>query len=427
MESRINIVEISNALKKLIEKKILSEDHSSIIVYNLNMIYDKIQHIKKIFPKDTLHAVAVKANPLVKILNRIKEHNIGLETASLPELYMAKKIGYEHANIVFDSPSKTYEELNFALKLGVYINADSFEELNRIDSLIKKNNSKSKIGLRINPQIGTGKIKNTSVAGKISKFGIPINEHREEIIQKYLNFNWLNGIHVHIGSQGISIEQLIKGLEIVYQLALEIDDKLFKLNRKLDFFDIGGGFPVSYHKNIKPLAIEEYTNSIKSTFPKLFSNNFKIITEFGRFIYANSAFAISRVEYVKIEKDYKILSIHLGADFLLRKAYNPNDWHHEISILDKNGNLKTGTDSTKYIVAGPLCFAGDIIAKNINLPVVNEGDYLIIHDIGAYTLSMWSRYNSRQIPLILGYEDDNYNFEIIKTRETLDNLYDFWT
>jgi len=208
---------------------------------------------------------------------------------------------------------------------------------------------------------------------------------------------------------------------------MEIDSKLRQLGRKLEYFDIGGGFPVSYNKAEQPLLIKDYVAAIKQEFPKLFSNSFKVITEFGRFIHANAAFAISKVEYVKVEKDYKILSIHLGADFLLRKAYNPTDWHHEISILDKDGNLKTGVDSTTYSIAGPLCFAGDFVAKNISLPKVEEGDYVIIHDVGAYTLSMWSRYNSRQIPLVLGYEDNTYNFETIRAKETLNDLYRFWS
>lgn len=427
MESNLAIKEISSVLKKLKANDVLNNDNPAVVVYSLQMIYDRIEHIKHIFPPNTLHAIAVKANPLIHILKKLKKFDVGLEAASLPELYMAQQMGYAHTNMVYDSPSKTAEELSYALKLGVYINADSFNELNRIDALVHNTESPSKIGIRINPQIGTGSIKSTSVAGKISKFGIPLKDNREKIIESYLKYNWLNGIHVHIGSQGISINQLVAGLKIVYDLAMEIDSKLRQLGRKLEYFDIGGGFPVSYTKAEQPLLIKNYVAAIKQEFPKLFSNSFKVITEFGRFIHANAAFAISKVEYVKVEKDYKILSIHLGADFLLRKAYNPTDWHHEISILDKDGNLKTGVDSTTYSIAGPLCFAGDFVAKNISLPKVEEGDYVIIHDVGAYTLSMWSRYNSRQIPLVLGYENSTYNFETIRAKETLNDLYRFWS
>jgi diaminopimelate decarboxylase len=115
----------------------------------------------------------------------------------------------------------------------------------------------------------------------------------------------------------------------------------------------------------------------------------------------------------------------LGADFLLRKAYNPTNWHHDISVIDKQGRLKMGTDKKPYMVAGPLCFGGDIIEESIQLPVIEAGDYLVIHDVGAYTLSMWSRYNSRQMPEVLGVSKKEIS--VLKKRETLFDILKFWT
>ncbi len=173
--------------------------------------------------------------------------------------------------------------------------------------------------------------------------------------------------------------------------------------------------------------MEQYLAMLQTSCPELFNGQFRLITEFGRYIYANAGWAASKVEYVKREPAYNIIITHIGADLLLRKCYNPQDWHHHITVVDKNGTLKTGTDTNKYIVAGPLCFAGDIIARDLELPVVEEGDYILIHDTGAYTLSMWSRYNSRQIPKVIGYTGEIHDFEIIKERETKEDLFDFWS
>jgi len=173
--------------------------------------------------------------------------------------------------------------------------------------------------------------------------------------------------------------------------------------------------------------MEQYVTMLKTSCHELFSGQFRLITEFGRYIYANSGWVASRVEYVKREPGYNIIMTHVGADLLLRKCYNPDDWHHHISVVDKNGNLKTGTDSNNYVVAGPLCFAGDVIASDLELPVTEEGDFLLIHDTGAYTLSMWSRYNSRQMPKVVGYYTENKGFEILKERESKEDLLDFWS
>jgi len=427
MKTKLEVTEISKITKEILREGKLEGDSTSVICYDLDIIHQKINYLINIFPPHTLHAIAFKANPLVNILSRFKNLGVGVEVASLPELYIAHKIGYEPNNIVFDSPSKTIEELKFALDLEVCINADSFSELNRLNSLLAKSPSQSNIGLRINPQVGLGKIKSTSVADKISKFGVPIETNRKKIIDAYCKYKWLNGIHLHIGSQGISNNQLATGLEKVYELIEEIDFNLSKLGRKIEFIDIGGGFPVSYHKTVEGLDIKDYVAELNVKIPKLFSNGKRIITEFGRYLYANSAFALSKVEYVKEEEEYKILSIHLGADFLLRKAYNPSDWHHEITVLNSEGNVKKGIDTKKYIVAGPLCFAGDVIAVDIALPLVEEGDYIVIHDVGAYTLSMWSRYNSRQIPEVIGIDRTENKIITIKKKETLDDLYNFWS
>ncbi|HEX7680890.1 MAG TPA: diaminopimelate decarboxylase, partial [Thermoanaerobaculia bacterium] len=80
-----------------------------------------------------------------------------------------------------------------------------------------------------------------------------------------------------------------------------------------------------------------------------------------------------------------------------------------------------------YVIAGPLCFAGDIVARNVLLPRIEEGDFIIIRDTGAYTLSMWSRYNSRQMPKVVGYRDDGALMTILKQRETVHDIIAFWS
>ena len=117
--------------------------------------------------------------------------------------------------------------------------------------------------------------------------------------------------------------------------------------------------------------------------------------------------------------------IHVGADQLLRRCYQPEFWHHDISVTDRYGRLKPAGD-IEYTIAGPLCFGADIIARDIPLAQIEEGDYLMIHETGGYTLSMWSRYTSRQIPKVLGYRHGGREFETLKSRETIDELYQFW-
>jgi diaminopimelate decarboxylase len=75
-------------------------------------------------------------------------------------------------------------------------------------------------------------------------------------------------------------------------------------------------------------------------------------------------------------------------------------------------------------VAGPLCFSGDFPARSCQLPELEPGDFILIRDAGAYTYGMWSRYNSRQMPKILGAEGTR--LRILKERETPEQAVTCW-
>ena len=407
-------------------KKLFNKKDTAAVFYDLSFLEKRINELRKSFPKNSLHAVAIKTNPLLSILRYIKKLNVGVEAASLPEVHLALKAGFPVHKIVFDSPTKTEEEILFALKKSININADSLEELRLIKQLLRNIHTKSKIGIRINPQVGIGKISETSVAGEYSKFGVPIKEYRKELQRLFLENNWLRGVHLHIGSQGISLKMLLKGVKIAYDFTIDTNKLLLQNSKKeIKHFDIGGGLPVSYYPRKKGISINEYCSGLKKNCPGLFTDDFKIITEFGRYIYANSTWALSRVEYVKKNRNIKTAVIHLGADMFLRKAYMPDKWHHEIFVLNKDGKIKQGRKE-KYVIAGPLCFAADILAKAILLPVIEPGDFIVIRDVGAYTMSMWSRYNSRQMPKVIGYRKSGKELHILKKRESINKIIDFW-
>lgn len=428
MASDITDSAISHVFQRaLAQPGLIGSADTSVVFTDLSRMQRRLNDVAEAFPTGTLHAVAVKANPLPSILKHIVEWGAGLEAASLPELHLALNTGCEPERIVFDSPAKTFDELRFALSVGVNINADSLDEIDRIASLRAELSEETKcrhgvIGLRINPQVGVGSIATTSVAGEYSKFGVPIRECRDDIIRCYQEYDWLTGIHLHIGSQGCDLALLLQGVETVYNLAFEIDDRLRMAGTggHITQFDIGGGLPVSYHRQSDPIPVDEYAGNLKLRCPELFTERFRLVTEFGRYLHAGSAWAVSRVEYVKECAGIRTAITHLGADMFLRKCYCPDDWHHEISVLDTEGSFKTDPETAFYTIAGPLCFSGDIIARAVMLPVIGPGDVVVIHDVGAYTLGMWSCYNSRQMPKVIGYESEGATFEVVKPRETID-------
>jgi len=423
MTNRLSATQMSAVLSTALEQGEVSDEDSAVVFYDLSLFERRIEELKAAFPEDTVHAIAAKANPLVSILRLARRLGAGLEAATLGEVRSAELCGYEPSRIVFDSPAKTRSELAHALRAGIHINADSFDELERIEVLRQAVPSTSNIGLRINPQIGSGSIVTTNVAEKHSKFGVPLEDCEDRIVESYRAHPWLNGIHMHVGSQGCSMTQLVEAAKKLSSLAAKIGDRV---GDQIRWIDIGGGMPVEYRSDEPVASMQDYVAQLKANCPALFDERYSLITEFGRYVHANAGWTASRVEYVKRYAGVNTAVIHVGADLLLRRCYEPQYWHHDFSVTDRYGRLKSSKNMQEYTIAGPLCFGSDIVARELPLPEIEEGDFLLIHDTGAYTLSMWSRYTSRQVPRVVGYEDDGARFETLKAREPVDELFRFW-
>ena len=109
--------------------------------------------------------------------------------------------------------------------MGIVINLDNDFEMEIVDDLLKtscKGCKSPSIGLRVNPVVGAGSIAIISTATKLSKFGLPLtDETRGGIISLYKKYEWLNGIHFHVGSQGCAMDLFVKAAEVSSNKNLE--------------------------------------------------------------------------------------------------------------------------------------------------------------------------------------------------------------
>jgi diaminopimelate decarboxylase len=221
----------------------------------------------------------------------------------------------------------------------------------------------------------------------------------------------------------MSREQLLNGVGAVYDFFIEA-----RRISEINIFNIGGGLPAKYKRADAPLQFAEYATALHQRCPRLFEPTVTLVTEFGRSIHASCGWVAAKVEYVIEHGDaMSTLLVHVGADMFVRKAYCPDEWHHDLSVCDSTGRLPSGAQRI-FNVAGPLCFAGDYLDRGVSLPSnVREGDYVLIHDAGAYTFSMWSMYNSRQFPAIIGYNLTDDSFCCLRRRQSIDEIVEFWS
>ena len=270
-----------------------------------------MNHITKVFPETTLHAVAIKANSHPKVLKEIVKMGHGLEAASIEEVQLAINAGCAPDHIVFDSPVKTIEEINNCNDniQGMIINANCFQELERLEG---KNNVK--VGIRINPLADLNNPGLYDVSSANSKFGIPISD-RDRIIHYALNMENCQGLHIHagseIGNQSNHVQAILSMVEIAEEIRLK--------GKKLAFIDIGGGIPANMQRGLQK-GLWSFYNELIEMAPAIL--DYQIITEYGRFVQAHTAFTISRVEYVLAHCNPNIALIHVGADLFPREIYS---------------------------------------------------------------------------------------------------------
>ena len=423
---RIPSEEAARIFRLALQNSLLTEQKPALLFHHLGYMKQRMQLLKEQFPVNTLHAIAIKSNPVTQVLKPLIDMGAGLEAASYEEAAVAIAAGCAPSKLVFDSPAKTQWELSQALHAGMHINADNEQELARIALLLKSIDSSSTIGLRVNPGVGKGSISITSVGHHQSKFGIPLFEDPHRIIALFTEYPWLTGLHVHVGSQGCDLALLSEAVKITVRLQQRINQSIG--HKQVQIIDIGGGLPTRYQDHAPAIALEEYVARLRQTRPELFATDNIVITEFGRALQANCGWAVSQVEYVKHNSETPIAVIHLGADYLLRNIYHPDDWVNEFVVLDANGQPKTSPAQQRWSIAGPLCFAGDILARGLALPDIEPGDFIMIRDTGAYSLSMWSRHCSRGMPALIGYDADQAEpLSVLRAAESAENIADFWS
>lgn len=351
---------------------------------------------------------AVKANSNIAILNILAKLNSGFDIVSQGELERVLAAQGNPANIVFSGVGKQSNEIQRALDVGIYcFNIESETELDKINSIAKKNNIIAKIALRINPNIDAKTHPYIATGLQQNKFGIEAQKVLP-LCQKIKTFTHLNliGIGCHIGSQLTEIQPFLDALDCLLRFANEISAAGFDLKT----LNIGGGLGIRYRDEQPPL-IDEYVKAVQQ---KICDQPYEIILEPGRIIVGNAGVLLTRVEYIKRTELKNFAVIDAGMNDLIRPALY-DAWQDIVPIIKRNSN-----DAKMYDIVGPICESGDFLGKERYLSL-QTNDLLAVCSAGAYGFSMSSNYNSR--PRAVEVLVDKNKAHVIRRREEIEDLF----
>ncbi len=394
-------------IDNILVDKIVKKYGTPTYCYSYNKLKENVLKFKKNFKKiNPIICFAVKANNNIKILSEIRKFGLGADVVSKGELLAALKSKINPKKIVFSGVGKTYDEIKFAIKKKILlINSESESEIKIISKLAKKLKINVDIGIRINPNVDAKTI-NEITTGKISnKFGLDEKEiHR--LINKYKNSKYLNikCLSVHIGSQITSHVPYIKMLKAVQKI-------INKSKFNFEYIDLGGGMGINYNKKNKELNYKKYADQIKKFVEK---NKVKIIFEPGRSIVGNTGFLLTKIIYIKNTNKINFVIIDAGMNDLIRPALYKA--YHRIIPSHKNRSkvLK------KHDFVGPICETTDKFLSTNSYQKLNEGNNIIICDVGAYGRVLSSNYNLRSSPKEIFIKNSKV-FEIRK-KEILEKI-----
>ncbi len=363
---------------------------------------------------------AQKACSNIHILRLMEAQGVKVDSVSLGEIERALVAGYqggrEKSEIVFTADLLDERTIERVVELDIPVNAGSIDMLRQLS----ERNQGHAVWIRINPGFGHGHSQKTNTGGENSKHGIWYEDVPEAlaVIQQY-NLT-LVGFHMHIGS-GVDYQHLSSVCDAMVEQVLtsQVD---------IQAISAGGGLSTPYQEGDAIVDLDHYFSlwdKARQRIAQQLGHSVELEIEPGRFLVAESGVLISQVRAVKSMGSRHYVLVDAGFSDLMRPAMYGS--YHQISVLDSHGQIKPMTELQETIVAGPLCESGDVFTQQEGgtvvprlLPQAQVGDYLVIHDTGAYGASMSSNYNSRPlIPEVLITEGVP---QLIRRRQTIEEL-----
>lgn len=352
---------------------------------------------------------AVKALPNPRILKIMQSMGFGFDCSSSTELQLCRKIGAHGEDIMFTSNNTSHEVFMEAEKNGgCILNLDDISLIEKVPTLPEL------ISFRYNP--GARRTGNDIIGNPLeAKYGVS----HEQIIKAYGKAKEKGitrfGIHTMVASNELNYKYMVQTAQMLLELIAEISAEL---NIEFEFINIGGGLGIPYQPDIPGLDLESMGKEITALFhdfKKLHGYTPALFMESGRFMTGpHGVLVVTAINRKEIYRTYVGVDASMSA--LMRPALYGA--YHHIDVLDKEQSNEQETVD----IVGSLCENNDKFAIQRDLPPLNDGDILVIHDTGAHGHSMGFTYNGNLRPKELLLTADN-RVEMIRREEQSEDYF----
>lgn len=398
-------------------KSMLSQYGSPLFVISEKQIRRNYQNALRIFktryPK-VQFAWSYKTNYMNAVCRIFHQEGSWAEVVSGFEYEKALYNNVPGNKIIFNGPDKSDEDLIKAAQNNSLIHIDHYDELYSLIRLSEEHKLKPRVAIRVNMDTG--------IYPKWDRFGFNFeNGQAWNALTRIINSENLQlvGIHCHIGTFMLSPNAYAVAARNLSELAWSVKERFGIM---VQYIDLGGGFPSTntlkgaYLPGTDTVpSIDQFADAITDV---ILTYGFKqdelplLILETGRALIDDAGYLLGTVLATKRLSDGRRATI---MDFGLNSLFTSLWYDHKISPAQKNTN-----QTEDMVMFGPLCMNIDVVRESINMPMLQKGDQVVVHKVGAYNMTQWMQFITMR-PNIVLIDNDN-NTHIIRKAENLEYI-----
>ncbi len=317
---------------------------------------------------------AVKANPGEEVIENLVAAGLsGFDCASPFEIDMIRRLAPEAA-IHYNNPVRSRAEIAFAVERGVKSwSVDSHTELAKLIELVPAQGCEISVRFKL------------PVAGAAYNFGAKFGATEEvaaELLRKVAAAGFVPSITFHAGTQCTDPEAWASYIREAAVIARKAGVTIARLN-------VGGGFPSHRATGILPQLEAIFETIDRVTTEAFGADRPELVCEPGRGLCGDAFVLAARVKAVRDGTHVFLNDGVYGSLFELSQIGIID----RIEVLDPAGNRRRGKTMGR-ICFGPTCDSVDRLPGDVPFPSdIAEGDFAVIHGMGAYSTVTNSRFN----------------------------------
>jgi diaminopimelate decarboxylase len=359
----------------------LARHHETpLFLYDAATAAGALDRLRATLPPRVRIAYAVKANPHPRLLELFAGRGASFDCASIGELERVSALRLPGDRIFFAGPGKRRGELERAVAMGVRVQAEGFEDLERLDSIAAQRGGETiDVNLRVHPSGGVTESNRIIGGAGPSAFGID-EEDAPEIVRRAqtLRSVHIRGLHVFAASNERDAQTLLATHAMVFAIARRLRDQIGTLEQ----IDLGGGLGVPYAPEEAPLDLERLGAGLADLLAQESWFRGEVVLEPGRYLAAACGVYLARVVRVKRSRGTRFVILEGGINHLIRPLLTGQAF--PVKLV--GGASLDGAPLAPATLAGPLCTSLDRLGE-VLLPPLESGDLLAFGMAGAYGFS----------------------------------------